>query len=229
METAQIIAVLTGIILGTVAIGVACWVWFEKQTFSTGGAILSTIGLVLIGLSIWQSVHVKYGGTELNFEAFIHGVKAANSIDSASFDPTSKTDGYILLTCPASPTGLGVCTALAQFITQNEAKLFDVFSITDDEARKIISKPIRISTSKDLIKDLANIVNPGSNTENTNFIRNPSQIWGGSNGVFNNPGAIFGFDRGEGGKLTVVPGVSIKELQNHGLLGGPNSVLNHLK
>ena len=48
--------VLVGLAVGTAALGTACAVWYRKQQFGMGGATLSVVGVVLIGLSIWSGV-----------------------------------------------------------------------------------------------------------------------------------------------------------------------------
>ena len=48
--------VLVGLIVGAAALGTACAVWYRKQEFGIGGATLSVVGVILIGLSIWSGV-----------------------------------------------------------------------------------------------------------------------------------------------------------------------------
>lgn len=61
-------AYVIGLILGSLLLVVVAITWFRKQIFGFGGAGLSVIGLVLLGLSLWTSVNIRVGGweTQLN-------------------------------------------------------------------------------------------------------------------------------------------------------------------
>lgn len=62
-------AYIVGIVVGTVAMLTTCLVWFRKQVFGTGGAVLSLFGVMLIGMSVWGSVKITLpGGIEAELE-----------------------------------------------------------------------------------------------------------------------------------------------------------------
>lgn len=64
-------AFVLGLVLGTLAIVSACWVWLRRQTFGVGGGVLSMVGLVLVGLSVWSTAKVQVsptGGLSAEFE-----------------------------------------------------------------------------------------------------------------------------------------------------------------
>ncbi len=50
---------VVGLVLGTFAIVAACGVWVRKQLFGAGGTVLSLVGLILVGLSVWKSVEIS--------------------------------------------------------------------------------------------------------------------------------------------------------------------------
>lgn len=53
-------AYIVGLVVGAVAIAAVCWVWVRKQTFGTGGTVLSIVGVILVGLSVWKTVEISY-------------------------------------------------------------------------------------------------------------------------------------------------------------------------
>lgn len=59
---------VVGLIMGAVALGSACWVWLRKQTFGVGGGMLSLVGVILIGLSLWANVKVEVSAEGLKAE-----------------------------------------------------------------------------------------------------------------------------------------------------------------
>ena len=50
---------IAGLILGSLAILSVCWVWLRKQVLGVGGGVLSFIGVLLVGLSLWSSASVE--------------------------------------------------------------------------------------------------------------------------------------------------------------------------
>jgi hypothetical protein len=63
-------AFIAGLILGSLAILSVCWVWLRKQVLGVGGGVLSFIGVLLVGLSLWSSasVEVSPDGFRAEFE-----------------------------------------------------------------------------------------------------------------------------------------------------------------
>jgi hypothetical protein len=68
-SAATIFAILLGAVLGSAAVGTACVVWVRKMVFGYGGSALCLTGMVLLGLSVWQSVRFGLSTTEVKFEA----------------------------------------------------------------------------------------------------------------------------------------------------------------
>lgn len=58
-QAARIVAIAAGIVFGACAISSVSWVWFRKQIFAYGGSVLSVVGVILIGLSIYKTVDVR--------------------------------------------------------------------------------------------------------------------------------------------------------------------------
>ncbi len=59
-----------GMIMGSVAVVSASYVWVKHQRFGVGGAFLSFVGVVLLGLSVWSRarVEISEGGLLAEFE-----------------------------------------------------------------------------------------------------------------------------------------------------------------
>ena len=51
-------AIVAGIILGCLSIASACYHWVRNQLFGTAGIVLSTVGILLLGTSVWAPVEV---------------------------------------------------------------------------------------------------------------------------------------------------------------------------
>ncbi len=71
------LAFIAGVILGSLAIVSVCWVWLSKQMLGLGGGVLSFVGVVLVGLSLWSkaSVEVSPDGFRAEFERLENEVK----------------------------------------------------------------------------------------------------------------------------------------------------------
>ena len=66
--TIETTAFIVGIILGTLTIGSAAYVWIRNQNFGMGGSVLSVVGLALVGLSIWSTVKIEVSAEGLQAE-----------------------------------------------------------------------------------------------------------------------------------------------------------------
>lgn len=53
------VVIIIGLIMGSVTLLTACYVWLRKQVFGLGGGILSLVGVILIGLSLWSNVSIE--------------------------------------------------------------------------------------------------------------------------------------------------------------------------
>ena len=62
MGTIKIIALILGIVLGSITILVALWISVKNKKFSANGLGVLVIGALLLGMSIWTSVKVKLPG-----------------------------------------------------------------------------------------------------------------------------------------------------------------------
>ena len=69
------IVIVVGLVLGSLAIGTACAVWWRHQQFGTGGSFLSVVGLVLVGMSIWSRVSFSVGGATVDLERLAQRVE----------------------------------------------------------------------------------------------------------------------------------------------------------
>ncbi|HEY3302914.1 MAG TPA: hypothetical protein VGL70_05185 [Candidatus Binatia bacterium] len=69
---------IVGLILGTLAVGSACYVWVLHRAFGVGGGSLSVVGFALVGLSIWSSVKIQVseGGLQAEFQRLSRQVQA---------------------------------------------------------------------------------------------------------------------------------------------------------
>ena len=63
-------AYAVGMVMGSVAVVSASYVWVKHQRFGVGGAFLSFVGVVLVGLSVWSRarVEISEGGLLAEFE-----------------------------------------------------------------------------------------------------------------------------------------------------------------
>ena len=52
-------AYAVGMVMGSVAVVSASYVWVRHQRFGVGGAFLSFVGVVLVGLSVWSRARVE--------------------------------------------------------------------------------------------------------------------------------------------------------------------------
>lgn len=84
-EIGRLCAVGAGVIIGSAAILAAIFIWLRKQVFAYGGSALCVSGMVLIGLSIWQTVDVAVGPNGLDF-------KAAEAIVQSAADAATKAN-----------------------------------------------------------------------------------------------------------------------------------------
>jgi hypothetical protein len=55
------IALFTGIALGATLLIIVCMTYYHQKRFGLGGALLSFLGVVLLGLSIWSEVEFSFG------------------------------------------------------------------------------------------------------------------------------------------------------------------------
>jgi hypothetical protein len=79
------LAFIAGVILGSLAIVSVCWVWLSKQMLGIGGGVLSFVGVLLVGLSLWSKASVQFGqdGFRAEFERLQNDVKAVAESNKA--------------------------------------------------------------------------------------------------------------------------------------------------
>ena len=63
-EAAALVAYV-GLAIGSVAMLGVTWVWVQKQVFGKGGAVLSVLGVALIGLTVYSKVSISAEGIVL--------------------------------------------------------------------------------------------------------------------------------------------------------------------
>jgi hypothetical protein len=64
-EWIKVSAFVAGIVFGGFAVGSPSWVWLTKQLMPAVAGYLATLGVVLISMSIWQSVEIEGPGLRL--------------------------------------------------------------------------------------------------------------------------------------------------------------------
>ncbi len=55
------VAMFTGIALGATLLIIVCMTYYRQKRFGLGGALLSFLGVILLGLSIWSEVEFSFG------------------------------------------------------------------------------------------------------------------------------------------------------------------------
>jgi hypothetical protein len=85
-------AFLTGLVLGSVAIGAVSYVWVRQQKFGSGGGMLSVAGIILIGLPFWSSLRFEMTGTGIRaeFERLRNEVQQVANATSATSEEVIK-------------------------------------------------------------------------------------------------------------------------------------------
>lgn len=80
-----------GLLIGSVALLAASYVWVKHQRFGSGGAFLTFAGLVLVGLSVWSRARLEVSdeGMVAEFEKLqqeVAELSTANARLSSSMD-----------------------------------------------------------------------------------------------------------------------------------------------
>ncbi len=88
-------AIVIGLVLGSVAVLSVCFVWIRRQTFGMGGAVLSLVGVILVGMSVWGKVKVEAseGGLTAEFETIktqVNQVAEANTIVTEELEKAAR-------------------------------------------------------------------------------------------------------------------------------------------
>lgn len=68
MITLKDLPVIFGIAVSVWIFGVTGWVWLTKQVLGWGGALLSVLATVMMGLSIWHHVDVEVSPTKVTMQ-----------------------------------------------------------------------------------------------------------------------------------------------------------------
>ena len=199
----QNIALGIGCLVGAVALMTAIWVWYEKQSFGIGGSVLSAVGIILLGFSIWQSgeVTANKDGFSFKFTSLEEIADVASSIDKNTLSNKSQEKHKgLTLVCPATPAGLAFCTSLGEKLDFEMKKIRVQTKV--ESVRKIATLPVRLLTLGDEY-----IILPKSILKKTIVLE----------------------DNGEKGKfLNLTSGISASDIKKHGLLGGPNSDVRNI-
>jgi len=75
--------IVTGLVMGSLTLLSAIWVWYIKQTFGYGGTLLSFFGAVLIGLSVFSRAEIRIGEVEITIERLAQRVESLQEINTA--------------------------------------------------------------------------------------------------------------------------------------------------
>jgi hypothetical protein len=127
----KIAPVLVGVVFGSLTIGTACFVWARKHVFGFAGSVLCMAGIVLIGLSIWQSVElvVNRDGIKLSARGGIAGgIKAVEGGVLVNGQPIKLPEGPIQIGfwTPSARTKEAVDVKKWEIIASDET--LDVFA-----------------------------------------------------------------------------------------------------
>jgi hypothetical protein len=198
----QTLVIISGILLGAISIGSATWIWHQKQVFGIGGCVLSAVGVMLIGLSIWKNLELSADkdGVKLKFDSLREVAEVAQAIDAKTLDKKSgNKHAGLTLVCPATAAGLAFCASLGQKLDLELIKIKETNS--DDAIRKISSIPVKVVTLNEEF-----MIVPSSIIKTLTTTQIPSN---------------------EIAKIArETSGISVKQLKDHGILGGPNSETN---
>jgi hypothetical protein len=147
IETARsigtVFAILLGAILGCAAIGAACIVWVRKMAFGYGGSALCLTGMVLLGLSVWQSfnLHLDAGPMVLRAQwaAIVGNLKPKGDgvIVNGTFIPAPAL--------PDGPTQIGFWTPSAKTKETADASTWEILESDkklDDFADRLMTANI---------------------------------------------------------------------------------------
>lgn len=89
------VTLILGLLLGSIMLCTVLYVYIKRQIFGMGGSVLTTFGVLLLGLSLWKSVEVSVtsdGGIQAKFEALEKVVKKENEQTSERLNTlTEKT------------------------------------------------------------------------------------------------------------------------------------------
>jgi hypothetical protein len=94
-ETVESVVVIVGIVIGSLTMLSAIWVWARKQQFGYAGTLLSFFGTLLIGLSVFSKAQISVGEVEVvveslkrdvaNLEQENESIARENSVISSEF------------------------------------------------------------------------------------------------------------------------------------------------
>jgi len=88
------LAFITALVLGAVLLGSACYVYVKNQTFGLGGSCLSGLGVVLVGMSVWQSIDVSFDGNGIKAKlAQVESVAKRAESSASQAQAETRTNG----------------------------------------------------------------------------------------------------------------------------------------
>jgi hypothetical protein len=83
-EWIKISAFVAGIVFGGFAVASPSWVWLKKQLMPVAAVWLAGVGMVLISMSIWQSVEIEGPGLKLRIAELTKAVALQGAVISAN-------------------------------------------------------------------------------------------------------------------------------------------------
>lgn len=85
----KVAAFIAGLVFGGFAVGSTSWVWLKRNLISVAACWLATLGTVMIGMSIWQSLEVSGPGWKAKFDTIAsqnRDLKRMNDVLAARVD-----------------------------------------------------------------------------------------------------------------------------------------------
>lgn len=73
-------AFIVGLVIGTIAVLGATWVWVKDKKYGIGGGSLTVVGAVLIGMSVWGQIRIKVTESGVELDLFRETVEAVSAV-----------------------------------------------------------------------------------------------------------------------------------------------------
>lgn len=73
-------AIIVGLVIGTVAVLGAIWVWVKHQKYGMGGGTLTAVGAVLIGMSVWGQITINVSEAGVKVDLLRETAEAVSAV-----------------------------------------------------------------------------------------------------------------------------------------------------
>ena len=126
--------IVTGLVMGSLTLLSAIWVWYSEQTFGYTGTLLSFFGAILIGLSVFSSAEIRIGDVVIKVERLAQQVETLQEINTAmstDFIALAKNvelqrSQFVMLSNSVRAANPGVSNAIEEIVRPlNEAQAVD--------------------------------------------------------------------------------------------------------